>query len=134
MILEHDGKTPSIHATARVAPNATICGDVTIGALALNLMLDKSDLIGPVGGYVGGGVGVRIDSVSVRSTSFGSTNVQLNGEGFFGQLRAGLTVSVSETAQVYTGVNWSDSGTLGDDDTQISSELVGLEFGLRFFF
>ena len=32
MILAHDGKTPSIHPTARVAPNATICGDVTIGA------------------------------------------------------------------------------------------------------
>ena len=32
MILEHNGKTPTIHASARVAPNATVCGDVTIGA------------------------------------------------------------------------------------------------------
>lgn len=32
MILEHDGKSPTIHPTARVAPNATVCGDVTIGA------------------------------------------------------------------------------------------------------
>lgn len=32
MILEHDGKAPKIHQTARVAPNAIVCGDVTIGA------------------------------------------------------------------------------------------------------
>jgi carbonic anhydrase/acetyltransferase-like protein (isoleucine patch superfamily) len=31
MILEHAGAAPAIDATARVAPNATICGDVTIG-------------------------------------------------------------------------------------------------------
>lgn len=32
MILEHLGKRPTIHESAYVAPNATICGDVTIGA------------------------------------------------------------------------------------------------------
>ena len=32
MILEHGGKRPRIHASAYVAPNATICGDVTVGA------------------------------------------------------------------------------------------------------
>jgi carbonic anhydrase/acetyltransferase-like protein (isoleucine patch superfamily) len=32
MILTHDGKRPSIHPTAFVAPNATVCGDVTVGA------------------------------------------------------------------------------------------------------
>jgi carbonic anhydrase/acetyltransferase-like protein (isoleucine patch superfamily) len=32
MILEHDGTAPSIDSTARVAPNAVICGNVTIGA------------------------------------------------------------------------------------------------------
>jgi carbonic anhydrase/acetyltransferase-like protein (isoleucine patch superfamily) len=32
MILEHDGAVPKIDASARVAPNAVICGAVTIGA------------------------------------------------------------------------------------------------------
>lgn len=32
MLLEHRGQRPRIHASAYVAPNATICGDVTIGA------------------------------------------------------------------------------------------------------
>ncbi|MCF8467687.1 MAG: gamma carbonic anhydrase family protein [Sneathiella sp.] len=32
MILAHNGKLPCIDPTARIAPNATICGDVAIGA------------------------------------------------------------------------------------------------------
>lgn len=32
MILDHDTISPTIDPTARVAPNATISGDVTIGA------------------------------------------------------------------------------------------------------
>lgn len=31
MILEHDGKRPDIDPSARIAPNAVICGDVRIG-------------------------------------------------------------------------------------------------------
>jgi carbonic anhydrase/acetyltransferase-like protein (isoleucine patch superfamily) len=32
MILEHKGKRPAIDPSARIAPNATICGEVAIGA------------------------------------------------------------------------------------------------------
>jgi len=32
MLLEHQGKRPAIHESVYVAPTATICGDVTIGA------------------------------------------------------------------------------------------------------
>jgi carbonic anhydrase/acetyltransferase-like protein (isoleucine patch superfamily) len=32
MLLKHQGKRPRIHESAYVAPNATICGDVKIGA------------------------------------------------------------------------------------------------------
>ena len=32
MILAHLGKSPRIDPTAYVAPNAVVCGDVTIGA------------------------------------------------------------------------------------------------------
>jgi carbonic anhydrase/acetyltransferase-like protein (isoleucine patch superfamily) len=31
MLLEHQGKGPRIHGSAYVAPNAVICGDVTVG-------------------------------------------------------------------------------------------------------
>ena len=32
MILTHGEKAPVIHPTAYVAPNATVCGDVVVGA------------------------------------------------------------------------------------------------------
>jgi carbonic anhydrase/acetyltransferase-like protein (isoleucine patch superfamily) len=32
MLLEHQGKRPNVHDTAYVAPNATLCGAVTVGA------------------------------------------------------------------------------------------------------
>ena len=31
MIINHNGKTPEVHASAYIAPSATVCGDVTIG-------------------------------------------------------------------------------------------------------
>jgi carbonic anhydrase/acetyltransferase-like protein (isoleucine patch superfamily) len=31
MLIEHLGKRPAIDATARIAPTAVICGDVTVG-------------------------------------------------------------------------------------------------------
>ncbi len=32
MLLEHQGKKPKVDPSCRIAPNATVCGDVTIGA------------------------------------------------------------------------------------------------------
>lgn len=32
MLIEHEGHAPRIHPTARIAPNATLCGDVEVGA------------------------------------------------------------------------------------------------------
>lgn len=32
MLIEHDGKRPSVHESAYVAPTAVVCGDVTIGS------------------------------------------------------------------------------------------------------
>ncbi len=32
MLLEHQGKRPRIHESAYVAPTATICGDIVVGA------------------------------------------------------------------------------------------------------
>jgi carbonic anhydrase/acetyltransferase-like protein (isoleucine patch superfamily) len=31
MLIEHAGRSPSIHPSARLAPNAVVCGDVSIG-------------------------------------------------------------------------------------------------------
>ena len=31
-MIEHEGKVPRVHASAYIAPNATLCGDVRVGA------------------------------------------------------------------------------------------------------
>lgn len=31
MLLEHDGDSPTVHPSARIAPTAVLCGDVTVG-------------------------------------------------------------------------------------------------------
>jgi carbonic anhydrase/acetyltransferase-like protein (isoleucine patch superfamily) len=31
MLIEHEGKTPTVHPGARIAPTAVLCGDVTVG-------------------------------------------------------------------------------------------------------
>ena len=31
MLIEHEGRAPQVHPTARIAPNATLCGDVAVG-------------------------------------------------------------------------------------------------------
>jgi len=32
MLIEHEGKRPTVHCTACIAPTAVLCGDVTVGA------------------------------------------------------------------------------------------------------
>lgn len=32
MLIEHDGKRPTVHSTAAIAPSAVLCGEVTVGA------------------------------------------------------------------------------------------------------
>ncbi|MBB4665095.1 hypothetical protein [Conexibacter arvalis] len=34
MLIEHQGKVPSVDPTARVAPTAVLCGDVVVGPAA----------------------------------------------------------------------------------------------------
>lgn len=34
MLIEHQGKRPNVHPTAYIAPTATLCGEVTVGAHA----------------------------------------------------------------------------------------------------
>ncbi len=54
MLIEHAGKRPRVDDTAWVAPDATVCGDVTIGAGAR--ILHGARLIGEAGGSIKIGV------------------------------------------------------------------------------
>jgi len=101
--------------------------------LAFNTLLDAPDLIGPVGFYGGGGVGFRMSSLSYRSTG-GTSSTEVEGSEFFWQLMGGATVSISDRAQLYGGMRWTDAGDVEDDVIRLDLESVDIEVGLRFFF
>jgi carbonic anhydrase/acetyltransferase-like protein (isoleucine patch superfamily) len=50
MLIEHAGKRPTIDPTAWVAPDATLCGDVTIGPGVR--ILHSARLVGEAGGAI----------------------------------------------------------------------------------
>lgn len=50
MLIEHGGKAPKIDPTAWVAPDATVCGDVTVGPGTR--VMHGARLIGEVGGAI----------------------------------------------------------------------------------
>lgn len=50
MLIEHDGRSPAVDPTAWVAPDATLCGDVTIGPGAR--ILHGARVIGEAGGSI----------------------------------------------------------------------------------
>lgn len=107
--------------------------DISLHTLSFNLMYDQPNLIGPVGVYAGGGIGVRISSFSFSSTGAGSSS-SISGEGLLLQAMAGLTVTLDEGVQLYAGARYSDSGTFGNDTIKIDTASIGIEAGLRYYF
>jgi carbonic anhydrase/acetyltransferase-like protein (isoleucine patch superfamily) len=73
MLLEHDGKSPQIDATAYVAPTATVCGDVVVGANS-RVMFGASVIAGG-GRIVIGESAIVMENAVVRSTGDHSTSI-----------------------------------------------------------
>src|SRR5262249_45589364 len=68
MLIEHAGKRPTIDATAWVAPDATLCGDVTIGPGVR--VLHGARLVGGVGGAIRiGRDGVIMENAVIRASA-----------------------------------------------------------------
>ena len=67
MIITHNGKTPVIHPSAYVAPNATVCGDVTIGP-GCRIMFGAC-LVAEGGAIVVGRHGIVLENAVLRSTA-----------------------------------------------------------------
>lgn len=73
MILTHNGKTPTAHPTAWVAPDATVCGNVVIGAHSRIL---HGARITAEGGQVAIGEHcIVLENAVVRSTARHSTHI-----------------------------------------------------------
>lgn len=73
MLLEHEGKSPQVDATAYVAPTATVCGDVVIGANS-RVMFGASVIAGG-GRIVIGECAIVMENAVVRSTPAHSTSI-----------------------------------------------------------
>jgi len=67
MIITHNGKTPVIHPSAYIAPNATVCGDVTIGP-DCRIMFGAC-VIAEGGAIVIGRRGIVLENAVLRSTA-----------------------------------------------------------------
>jgi carbonic anhydrase/acetyltransferase-like protein (isoleucine patch superfamily) len=73
MILVHNGKKPRIDPTAYVAPSATICGDVSIGAHSR--IMFGACLIAEGGSIELGTHCIVLENAVIRSTSRHSTRI-----------------------------------------------------------
>jgi carbonic anhydrase/acetyltransferase-like protein (isoleucine patch superfamily) len=76
MQLEHASKTPKIHPSAYVAPNAVVCGDVTIGPDCR--VMFGAQLIAEGGSIVLGKECIVLENAVLRSTAQHSLKVGNN--------------------------------------------------------
>jgi carbonic anhydrase/acetyltransferase-like protein (isoleucine patch superfamily) len=73
MLVEHLGKTPRIHETAYVAPSATVCGDVRVGAQSR--LLHGACVVAEGGTIDIGRYCIVLENAVVRSTARYSTSI-----------------------------------------------------------
>ena len=73
MLLEHEGNSPQIDATAYVAPTASVCGDVVIGANS-RVMFGASVIAGG-GRILIGDSCIVMENAVIRSTVSHSTSI-----------------------------------------------------------
>ncbi len=109
MLLEHQGQQPHVHASAYIAPTATVCGDVTIGE-------DCRVLFGAVITAEGGPVVVGAQSVIMENAVIRGTArhpVRLGAHVLVGP-RAYLTgCTVDDDVFLATGVTIFNGAHLG---------------------
>lgn len=73
MILSHQGKSPQIHPSAYIAPTATLCGDVTVGAHCR--VMFGACLIAEGGSIAIGSHGIVLENAVIRSTALHSVTI-----------------------------------------------------------
>ncbi len=109
MRLEHQGKQPNIHESAYIAPNATICGNVTIGE---NSRVLFGAVLAAEGGPIEIGANcIIMENAVVRGTSRHPTRL---GENILVGPRAYLTgCMVDDNAFLATGTTVFNGAKIG---------------------
>jgi carbonic anhydrase/acetyltransferase-like protein (isoleucine patch superfamily) len=109
MLLEHQGKVPYIHASAYVAPTATVCGDVTIGKNSR--VLFGAVLVAEGGPVVIGSHCIVMENAVIRGTRRHSTCL---GDHVLVGPRAYLTgCTVEDSAFLATGATIFNGARIG---------------------
>lgn len=110
MLIEHNGRAPTIDPTCRVAPNATICGDVTIGpncSVGFGAVLVAES--GPI--RIGSNC-VIMDTAVLRAarhhTLVIGDNVLVGPRAYLSGCNIGANVFVATGAAVFNGANLGD--------------------------
>lgn len=119
-----------------IDPSTGLLGDdeISLHTLTVNLLFDQPDLLGPVGVYAGVGAGFHISRFRFSTAGGAGSTTEVQGEGFFWQAMAGVTISLDPRWQLYSGVRWADAGSIDDDALRIDAETFDIEFGVRFYF
>lgn len=73
MLISHKGKSPSVHETAYVAPNALLCGDVTVGPGCR--ILFGAQIIAEGGSIVIGTECIVMENAVLRSNTHHNLNI-----------------------------------------------------------
>jgi len=73
MILSHNGHSPTIHSSAFIAPNATVCGQVTVGRDCR--VMHGAQIIAEGGTLTIGDQCIILENAVVRSTSRHNTTI-----------------------------------------------------------
>jgi carbonic anhydrase/acetyltransferase-like protein (isoleucine patch superfamily) len=110
MLLEHQKKHPNIHESAYVAPNAVICGDVTIGENCR--VLFGAVLVAEGGPVVIGSQCIIMENAVIRSTPRHPTHI---GDHVLVGPRAYLTgCTVEDNAFLATGATVFNGSRIGE--------------------
>ena len=109
MWLSHDGKRPTVHPSCRVAPNAVICGDVTIGA---NCSIGFGAVLTAESGPIAIGANcIVMDTAVIRGVRYSPVRI---GDNVLIGPRACLTgCEIAENAFIATGATVFNGARIG---------------------
>ncbi len=114
---------------------ASVDGDLTLNSFMVSVYRDFPNDSSKWTPYVGVGIGttsVEIDDLTEDGTNYGDED----GSGFSYQLKAGVSVNVSEKADIYGEVQYLNVSTveMADDELELDTSSWGIFSGIRYQF
>lgn len=112
-------------------------GEYESHLVSLNVLVDAENVIGPLGFYIGGGIGMSYADFDVRDIAGTDVGSVLRGDSstdFAWQVFGGVTFSLFDSAQVYAGVRYMNTSEVDLGGVIGESDSLAVEVGLRLYF